>query len=396
MKVAEMQRRENFSDILCSTLEKGWMAQYDSDIAISTQGTKNGANWFLNRQLSAVFPENVSEEVRTFLRNGFRYSPVRFRMPMQWLFGTLISTSVGLYLSAQPIFSVNQHLQDQSKLLVVPGNQRIRIFNFVSNKSRVLLKKGFDSRTMINEINIRGKGGGGPFFQIETWAEDCSWFEEPFIDGFSLPRTPFGVDRVGLESISFAKLKNWLDQSEITEDAHPYVDELEKRIRHYVDCVLLPNYNDHASVLLESVKSLSEIGKRFEKLPSAKTHGDFQSGNILITHDLSEVYIIDWEHSRRRFKYYDQLVYLLRSRWPHGLKQRINIFLANPIDDFRTDNFHASRDWRQMAIAVFLLEDILWVLQENMYGNYSHPSDGLKQYISEILLMRSEWSELFS
>jgi Ser/Thr protein kinase RdoA (MazF antagonist) len=111
-------------------------------------------------------------------------------------------------------------------------------------------------------------------------------------------------------------------------------------------------------------------------------HGDFQAGNVLW--DGRQSWIIDWEHSGRRQFLYDALVYALAGRSPAGSAARFAGFLACP-RSFLGDSFESAwpemRDatparW-QLILTVFLLEQLVWYIEENRNPLFRHPDRGL-------------------
>ena len=59
---------------------------------------------------------------------------------------------------------------------------------------------------------------------------------------------------------------------------------------------------------------------------TAQSHGDFQPANILIptVSDQRNVYLIDWEYTDKRCRWYDAMVFVLNSRSPIGLAGRVH------------------------------------------------------------------------
>ncbi len=390
-----MKRREPFSEVLASTLSTGWSEQYGTRIEVRLSQPDQGVHWLMQPWLSACYVPNVSAPVRRFLRDSIRYTPVRWRLPIQWLLGTLISTPMGLQLTASPAFSVTTSLPYQRDLLVVPGNQRIRIFDFNSGKCRIILKQGFDAQTMLCEIRVRGQGVEGPFPKISEFDRGGRWFEEPIIDGFALPRCPPSLPRKLFEQEAFEALARWLDRSVCITAIEEHLDQLDQRIGKSLQ-KLKDRFRDFDTRRILTWKViLTEKAFPLGRVPIAEAHGDFQPGNIMVDRRNRHVSIIDWEHSMPRFCYYDFFVYTLGARFPVGLTKRLLAFVNGALPSIAFRGLDRDSAWRRAALALFLLEDIEWRLRQSAGGPYLGLSHDLISFCEELALFGSGLSGLF-
>jgi hypothetical protein len=366
-----MQRREPFEALLTQTLGRGWSEQFGMPVKV----TAPGDSWRMQPLISAYFTGNVNSKAREYMRDSFRYTPVKSRALAQWLLGTALASKVGLKLSSRPGFDVSPQVPDADAMVVVPGNQRIRVLNFETETCRVFLKEGFDPSTMKNEIRLRGGNARGPFPLVTAAADDASWFEEGLLDAYVLPRCPPEIDRSQCESDAFSLLEEWQEPSRHWSDAATYLSALLAQAKADLQQVSSRFENDWAE-LESTLDALAECAAREARIELAQSHGDFQAGNIMVGRRSGQVTLIDWEHSAERSYTYDRMVFGLQTRASKGLAERIINALARDLPGVSV-NGH--------SMAAFLLEDLAWFLHESLTGPFTIASEGLSRLRSELL-----------
>jgi hypothetical protein len=383
MRITEMQRREPFVEILTETLSRGWSAQYAAAVRVIPAERAEGDLWHMQTLLSACYHLPLAPEARAFLCDGFRHTPVVWRRPAQWLLGTTLSSTYGSKRWSQPAFRVVQAPPEINSLLVVPGNQRLRVLNFVAQTCRVFLKTGFEAHTLRREIELRGGDRLGPFPRITQWGADGTWFEEPLLDAYALPRCPPGWDRKDLERRAWDLLDDWLKETTQTIDVELHVAALLTTLEHnLVEVETRLHFTQGASVR-RWAQALAEYSRPLEHIPVAETHGDFQPGNVLINKVDRQVWLTDWEHSQRRYRWYDAFVYQYKTRSPVGLTERL-LARQRPAAPRSSGWLSVTTLEYISALALCLLEDLCWYVAENTTGPYQYVSDGLVSYCTEL------------
>ncbi len=393
MRITEMEHREAFSDILIETLKNGWIKHLALSIELFAPQESHGDFWFMHPLLNACCRARPSWKVKQFLRDSFCFTPITWRVPFQWALGTALVSRFGLQLTASPVFRTLGAVPNSSDLLIVPGNQRIRVFNFSSGICNIYLKSGFATETMRRDIEIRGRGPSGPFVRINDWADDYTWFEEPIIDGYPLPRCPPWYPRVEYEQIAFRVLSTWLEQTTIEVSVIERVNPLLSSIQNHCMAIRnrFPDFNSDR--IIQWADILAEQSLSLGMVEVADTHGDFQPGNIIVGKRDRSVYIIDWEHCGQRFRPYDVLVYYLKSRSPKGLAGRLQRVLLE--DNTLLMDFCIAGSSQKEVLAMFLLEDVAWFLAENTTGPYLAITEGLVLYQNELQLFGNNLEGLF-
>ena len=326
------------------------------------------------------------------MADRFRFTPVRRRAPLQWLLGTVLTAKPVLRASTVA-FRVDPPLENSSKLLIVPGSRRIRIFDFESGVTRSVIKEGFDRSSMETEIALR-TFEKGPFLNLIRHDLDGMWFEEPIIGGYPLPRIPPWWDRRALEQRAMDLLISWSSAKASSVNADEHVDLL----RTTADSVfarmraLFPEYASvfHSALVDQLVERASGPGS----IPVSETHGDFQPGNVQIAKDRRVLHILDWEFVGRRFLYYDLLSYGLHLRNPGGFMRKTMRFLSSA-DAGAASPFIpevGSSAWRRRAFALLALEEIVRAGKDAASGPYRRPPHNLHGFCKQLheLLDRGE------
>lgn len=383
-----MRQREDFDRVLLDTLQRAWGAQYGGvTLRLGSEGL--GQHWWYHPLLSAFVVAEAHREVRRFLQDSLRYTPVIRRAVPQWVLGSALGSRVGLRFVRRPGFSVTPAIPGAESMALVPGNQRLRVFDFARRRSRVFLKDGFDTRTLLTEIRLRAGAADGPFLRIDQFDEAQGWFEEELLDGFSLPRCPPGYPRRRYTRQALDRLEAWASADATSVEAESYVAELCVAVAADLDAVkqrfgaqpLIDGLQAHLTWLAAATEGLGWI-------ELAASHGDFQPGNIMVARQTRHITIIDWEHFARRPRFYDRLVLGLSSRSARGLYQRVMDFVVGGSSADWNRTLPHDRRWRRQYIALFLLEDLHWFLRESQTGPFRTPSRGLFYYCETLNHLR--------
>ena len=240
---------------------------------------------------------------------------------------------------------VDPAIPGASDRLVLPGNQRVRLFDLQRAVSRVVLKPGFSTTGMQAEVTVRGPGQSGPFPTMLAVAPDLGWFEEPRIDALPLSRQPAWHRIDSFERLALERLDRWAGPHAREVATADRLDALETRLAPFEPFALTP---EHRRL----------VGSRLPAVRLSPTHGDAQAGNVLLTRD-GEPLWIDWEFFDERVALYDRLVWGLRLRWPAGLPERVAAWVDGT-DGPITAGLPRSRTWRSTIAVLVLLEDRLW------------------------------------
>ena len=145
-----------------------------------------------------------------------------------------------------------------------------------------------------------------------------------------------------------------------------------------------------------SVKNLAsllvEIHTVEKMVDTVQSHGDFQPANILIptVSDQRSVYLIDWEYTDKRCRWYDAMVFELHSRSPIGLASRIHQWLSDENRAYQSIEWcglDQTESFSRYVIVTFLLEDLLFRLADTTIPGLRQPDKGFLTFIDQLSLV---------
>ena len=383
MKIQQLLQREPFGDILEATLEHFLYDRFGQNYRVTWYSHNPGLRtihrrgqqaWFCNPLLNAIFAEDTTSDVLAAVRKGYAITPFRWRRHLQRGYVALATHNIFAPRMASCALGIQPPLPEAEHILIMGGNNKIRVMDVVERRVWEVLKVGFDPIFINREIEVRSVPDFWPVPALKSIASDHTWFEEEYINGVALNRLPDDRDRRPFVREAFSVLQHWIERTRTTGDTVEYVDGLAAGIKHKVERATLITSAEKEEILrwLDSARRLLDqlMQRPGRMLPVAVCHGDFQEGNILVGDD--RLWLVDWEHSLQRQALYDVLVFSLRSRFPSGLAMRIRNALENPQSLLEQipipwDDLAQAMDngALRLVLAVFLLEELDWNLEEN-------------------------------
>lgn len=382
MRISEMTGREDYQTILVETLRSDWAVQHGLDVSIVFDAEAPGQAWCVQPWLSAYYTPDVNRRARRFLADHVRYTRVRSRVVPQMVLGTTVASWAGLKLSGQVAFRVSPAIPNARATLILPGNQRLRFFDFERGITRVVLKKGFHPSSMNTEIAVRGSGEVGPYPPITRHSGDARWFEEPVLEGYTLARCPPWLPARRLELRALDALEAWAAARSELRPAEPYVRGLEEKVEVFV--ATLERRFALRDTVAAALVLLAPLAMELGQIPVGPSHGDCQAGNILIQRDGQHTTFIDWEFYGLRSRWYDRLVLGLGARWPGGLGERVRAFVGGHARGSVLAALRLELMWRRRVCALFLLEELVWCLGAAAAGPFAAPPENLAILLGEL------------
>jgi len=391
MRLNEIAAREDLWGVLAKTLEHGWSEQFGHAIRVRREPTEAGQVWVAQALLSAL-AERPSRGARRFLADGFRFTPSGTRWPAQWLLGTLLASRTGLSLTCKPVLWVAPPIPYAENLIIVPGNRRVRVFDLGRGQCRVFLKDGFCPEPMRREVAVRGSGRDGPFIPIGARDEGLRWFEERIVTGYALPRAPPWWPRSRLEEEALTLMDSWVMATSTPTSAGIRAEALQRRIS--AGCAALASRVDRVLLdgMARATSDLVPVAAHMGGTAIVQSHGDFQPGNVLVEETTRRVFLSDWEYAGPRFRWYDVLTWGLRSRSSPGLADRLAGFMATGrlLGGARGHLAAEASDagWRRAAMALFLLEEFGWILDDLESGTRAKPAESAAVILAAARLLK--------
>lgn len=387
MKIQQLLQREPFGEILEKTLSRFLSSRFGGTYqvrwrrlqaldSLRHQFAANSETWYCNPFLNAIFSAKVDRSILDLVRENYIQTPFRYRRYLQQLYVRLATLRATAPLLSMHALDIIPRLNGQENMLILGGNNRIRLLDLKKRRTWDILKDGFDPACMLSELAVRRTPGAWPFPALRSVAEDNTWYESDYIPAISLNRLNRKQDRIPFLASALMTLGQWLEQTLTTSTTMIYAARLVEEIRHLSRKGVLFDITDQEMIrqwLVAAVEILSAAGYEELSVELACGHGDFQDGNILVDAD-SRIWIVDWEHAHQRQLAYDYLVFSLRSRFPDGLAGRIQkalhsgefILQSLPVVHPHLRSSLMDTNRRKATLVLFLLEDLLWHLQENV------------------------------
>lgn len=391
MKISHLLKRESFEDIFTETLSSFLFHYYNQThtakwLTTSDNGTYQ--TWFCNPYLNAIFVKNAKPEVFAPIISEFSTHPNFIKNILNKFYVEFATSKTFREYFCSLKIGVAPPIAGSENLLIVGGNHKLRILNHKSNEVISVLKSGFSTEFFQREIDVRTRFSDLPTPELLEVNKDGMWIKERYIVGTPLNRVTDKQKYDMAVDDAFQKLDFFLDKTSEIKKVLPYAEALNTAIYHKAkgNQPLLSYGVDRVLALTDSI--LSHIGKisgTAESTLFAHSHGDFHPANILLD-DRNKLWLIDWEYSKVRQYGYDSLVFLLKSRFPHGFAQRVRRALDDNIND-RIKLSKALTDWgnkKKLYLLLFLLEEIDLHLDENSNPALKIATPSFIDFVNEV------------
>lgn len=394
MRMSLLMRREPLGNILERTLENFWSQRTEQNCKVEwlwmpkRQKTPTDAiDLACNIYLNAIFSPDTANGALDPIRREFTNSTVAWRAPLQRLYCQLALSPNWSSWFKQAILRVSPRHEWFAKQVVVPGNNKIRILDHANRCAFGILKHGFSSATLENEIQARGHATelGIPIPQLLETDSRNTWFREAFVAGTPLNRLTdpeIRSDVIRRASSDIRRLaKATTDQTSVGE----YVTATIAQIEHLQGNNHLLDEKQHQAISTAIHRLAKTLSPNAEHpLTTSLTHGDFQPANILVNGQ--DYWIIDWEYAARRQIGYDQLVLDCDARTGERLKPRLTDFVERqPLESMlELHRDFSQKSYRNVAVELFLLEELALRLSENTNAQFTQLDHGLTSLISEL------------
>lgn len=354
-----------------------------------------GEFWLVNSYLNAIFIPRADPAIFGPVRQEFSRSLSWWRRGPQRLYVDMATSPLTAQWLAHAGVSLAPALPRAELMLIVPGNNKIRLLDYGEKTVYAIRKCGFPATFLEREIEVRRQAEelGLPVPPIKTVAGDGSWLSEVYVGGAPVNRLQDPAQARAAFAEAHQALKVLHQHTFCEVNAHQYVDLLaiEAHTHIQANALISPGSKGWVFHLLDSlaarIKDLLPAGG--DRLPTVLAHGDFQPANILV--DADRLWLIDWEYAGRRQAAYDVLTYKLGSRFTRGLSGRLQKFIAQGVPDGgRWPDFSCyANGWQETRSRLFygllfLLEELALRLEENNNPAFVQLDSGLQILQQEI------------
>jgi thiamine kinase-like enzyme len=332
MDVSEMLEREDLPAILRDTVELFCRDLLHTQIFISLKPSEQAESMYLLSRPGILSKRRICKQAYETIMSEYslRGNPLKFIAARGYILSRIwfmdrVSVAK-LYISGK-----DKKILDNT--LIVPNNKSIRVFDYDSDSVYSIVKQGFATNFIENQIVFR-KTHDYPFI-LPMIACGEGWFQERILHGHALARVR---DKVGYQDsleqavcniqIMFNDSCQEIAKEEYFEQLNQNIKQLLKRIG--VSTIAAEKIMDFANWLCPTRGNMTGMMK------IGLSHGDFQPGNIWRDND-GKTWIYDWETVGIRSAWYDMAIMFngLRSgkKYKDFLKESLNWDIGNEIAD---------------------------------------------------------------
>ena len=246
---------------------------------------------------------------------------------------------------------------------------------------------------MRERLLLRGQHPELPGPKLFRFDSSEGWYAEERIHGLPLNRLNNG--RRIQEAINRAQqsMLHLYDQTSSEQGYREWKYSIIQQIDAAVEGLPAVYSESLRKQILSTVEMLSsvcfDVDVEGRIIETVQTHGDFQPANILIPtdSDQSSVYLIDWEYTAKRCRWYDALVFELHSRSPKGFADRVSQWLLDKHRAFQLIEWcglDQTEFLPKFVVASFLLEDLLLRLGDATIPGLLQPNKGFLVFVDEL------------
>ena len=383
MKISLLKKRENFHSILVSSIEKFCSDYFNHEVSLAEPDSEK-LLFRINPHINLIYPTSLGYSKRLLFSREFSYADGKIKRLLQSFYCCIcISRFFETWLSPK-LFSCSTSVPGMTNWAILPGNHSIRIVDLYNDISFVILKKGFEKKFLKAEVDIRVSS---PFIKAPRIISVCpqfNWYSEKRINGLPLNRISSLSRRKQVMEIAFDNLLEVQERAIEEISGRGYLLEITNTLEQ---CVRNTQTLSHETLSLLSylrvqvqtvLKSAEDI-----KIELSQTHGDFQEANII--DDGENVWIIDWEYSEKRSRFYDFITMDCSTRVGNSVHLRFfskfkecqangGIKFGNA---FQPGSAH-------LLLAIYIIEDVLLKVMEVSAEAIQQKEMTLKPYLVEL------------
>ena len=361
-------------------------------------GHAQGAQtWYLHPIFGVWTDERFCPEGIAFLCDYFQHSPNSRRLIPQFLVVNAFRMPDVFRHFQHPSFAITKPVPNASHLMILPGNQRIRCFDFCTRTIRTHLKTGFPPEALMGEIEIRSRLSTQfesvlPFLNISS---DHTFWDEPLLHMIPLNRIPQRLIPGQIYEAIFKDFRRIAQTQANTIASYSYVEQLFMSIRDGFAELQKQWPGLNPKKLFHLMDLCAEHASKLDTIELGCSHGDFQPGNILVPppfqstiHGQPPFVLADWEDAAQRATIYDPLTFVLKARQPQGLTKRLVEYIEGRYLEHpalvQTFAISLQKSRRKSIAALFLMEEWVWLLQVSARAGISRMPAGLILHFQEL------------
>lgn len=381
-------KRENYYDILQGTLTAYFREKYGYNVYVGYKRLPDTTAFIMNPRLGMIFRRFPSKEVRKYFYGCYNIRKNKLKNVAVKVF-VFTSTHTHLLFTMPKRLYIGPVSVVNDDTVIAFLNRSIRFFDFKAGTTVSIQKKGFTSKYFQNQLTFRTSHSFDFVPPILSYGNH--WFEERILSGISLARqTDTKLYEKGLSDAK--SLMREIGLSTFKEVCcGEYVNNLVSQLMLLIEDASVKKRITTSSYAVYYVNILSSSLKGIDvSIPISETHGDLQAGNIWLEGD--KTWIIDWETHGYRSVWFDAVTIMFSTRYYGGIRRLIEKMDDDSVKKDLLNGFQCILPMTSM-IAIFLLEDIIFYLEDMLELPEMGGRESFDTYMSEI--SKIDWHKEF-
>lgn len=365
MGYIDIQSREDIDGLIEKTLS----TYYNTTVKISDKYTKN--SFILNPRLNCAVFSKASKEVKKAVRRGHA---VRRNIILYFIMNLYLRFAFskhGLFGCKYITFEVLP--ENTEDLFIMPGNMKIKLFDYRLKTVNNIMKEGFSRSSLDKEFSVRLEPKWNFISKLVPCGENG--YKEDLLSGCSFDR----LENSRKPSVGIKVKDILLKIQQENRKNISSLDYINKLFGEITELLKKLNCDDNVRENICEVASgvINKISK--SDITVAFSHGDFQNGNIFVSPE-GKVYVLDWETCSIRSLGYDILTFYYSFRYRRDFLMRIDDFINDDNWKNISEEFYGFDIDKKTVLAVYFIEDILWLVEESLSTVERRPSESLLRY----------------
>lgn len=380
--------REDYYGILKDTLQRYYSQRYGNGIEVGYESKLGAAELIMNPRLGMIFKPYPPRKPRKYLYRSYNIRGNVVKNIAAKAFVFLSTHSRSLFTMPRKLYIYPAEMIKMDTMICYL-NRSIRIFDFGEGKTVSIQKETFTSKFFQNQLQFRKDKNYEYIPPITAYGDN--WFEENILEGKSLARETAKERFAAGEHHALSSILELANETRELSNSKAYILEIIENCRQYLISAKsikgISTFND-ARYYLELLNSVLQQVPAM--LPLAESHGDLQAGNIWLEGE--KAWIIDWETHAKRSIWFDVTTLVFGTRYYGGIRTLTSKLKE---EGLKETMLHGQQcDWNvRSMVALFLLEDLLFYLEDMMELPEQGGKDSFDIYMKE--LSEINWHQVF-
>lgn len=361
MNIEQMVLRENIYGIIIITLKYYYKTIYNIDVEIDIKEYNLWDRVVIYPHLGSIMTRLPKRKILRYLLNEYniRDNILKYIIAKLYVVGCFFSFGL---LAGKALYISNKEVMDNS-IAIIPSNRKIRIYNFQTGFVDAIIKDTFTRKYFDNELSFRLDSVYDFIPPIIEHGDD--WYREEILPGQPLARIKDEKLYEKYRNQAVKEIKELSSKYIQYENAIIYSEDLYAEILEKMGVAKANKRINCYDMIIEIARAALAKAVLLEApLPTVKSHGDLQSGNIWVDLQHGKTYIIDWETHARRSIWYDCATILMSIRRANRLKEMMDNCETEAVRAAVLTNDSRKNYHMQAVMGIITLEDIMFYLDD--------------------------------